>query len=603
MRKLSSILLALVVCLTASAQVTGLNVGYCDGQLQTQTDQAFGTKEKNTWVSGAIYLPAGDVNTYAGNRIDSIRVGLAQKLAISEMKVWVRETLDGENLAEGSLAKADIVKGWNNVELATPFEIPANNTTGLYIGYSTYQTGSNYGMSVLKTPQPNALWVQLGTNAEWVDRSSEGTLCLEAMIAGDQLPKLNLRLLSLSAPTDYVMVRGQMKVVGTVKNMALQTVTGFDVETRIDGVDAVYTSHVDLTLDYLEESTFSYTIEPAITEAGKGKVSVTITKLNEGDDENLDDNTAEREFDIVAEDFTRRVLLEEFTTEQCPNCPRVGTYLHNILEEEKYKDGVVAVCHHSAYYTDWLTIPSDNSFTWYFNDGGATYAPAIMLNRNTEEGNTTPIFNPSSENQLRAGIDYYLSQTAFVSVDVQAKLDTTTNVVNVVVKGSRSKEDITVNPARITVWLIEDNIAARSQAGATTWTHQHVNRAINSTWGDVIEWDGNNYTYECQFKMRSDYKQENMSVAAMIFDYDENATKNNVANANQAPVTIKEAEPAKGDLNGDGEVGIGDIIAVTNVMADSAGNASIAAKADVNGDGEVGIGDIIAITNIMAGEE
>ena len=57
----------------------------------------------------------------------------------------------------------------------------------------------------------------------------------------------------------------------------------------------------------------------------------------------------------------------------------------------------------------------------------------------------------------------------------------------------------------------------------------------------------------------------------------------------------------EGDVNGDGEVGIGDIVAITNVMAGI--NADEAAKkaADVNGDGEVGIGDIVAITNIMAG--
>lgn len=539
MKKLYTFLFALIaLCSTASAQITGLNVGYCDGQLQTSTDQSFGTKEKNTWVSGAIYLPAGDVNTYAGNRIDSIRVGLAQKLGISEMKVWVRQTLDGENLAEGSLQKADLVKGWNNVKLDTPYEIPADNTNGLYIGYSTYQTSSNYGMSVLKTPTPNALWVQLGTEAEWTDRSSEGTLCLEAMVAGNQLPKLNLRLLSLTAPTDYVIMRGQLTVSGIVKNMALQTVTGFDVETRIDGVDEVYTSHVDLTLGYLEEDMFSYTIQPAIKQAGKGHVTVTITGLTEGADENMDDNTAERDFDIVAEDFTRRVLVEEFTTEQCPNCPRVGTYLHNILSEQKYSEGVVAVCHHSAYYTDWLTIPSDNSLTWYFNDGGATYAPAIMVDRWADEGSTTPVFNPSSESEFRNAIDYRMKQTAFVSLDVQAKLDTTNNVVNVLVQGSRSKEDFTINPARITVWLIEDNIAAHSQAGANSWTHQHVNRAINNTWGDVIEWQGNDYVYECQFKMRADYKLENLSVAAMVFDYDsEDATKNEVMNANQAPVT------------------------------------------------------------------
>ena len=59
----------------------------------------------------------------------------------------------------------------------------------------------------------------------------------------------------------------------------------------------------------------------------------------------------------------------------------------------------------------------------------------------------------------------------------------------------------------------------------------------------------------------------------------------------------------KGDVNGDGQVGIADIVAVTNVMAGSTTTGEdVQRRADVNGDGQVGIADIVAITNIMAGK-
>ena len=61
------------------------------------------------------------------------------------------------------------------------------------------------------------------------------------------------------------------------------------------------------------------------------------------------------------------------------------------------------------------------------------------------------------------------------------------------------------------------------------------------------------------------------------------------------------ATPLKGDVNGDGQVGIGDIVTITNVMANVETDPAIVARADVNGDGQVGIGDIVTITNIMAG--
>lgn len=59
----------------------------------------------------------------------------------------------------------------------------------------------------------------------------------------------------------------------------------------------------------------------------------------------------------------------------------------------------------------------------------------------------------------------------------------------------------------------------------------------------------------------------------------------------------------QGDVNGDSQVGIGDIISVTNFMANGEQSGITLEQADVNSDGLVGIGDIITIANIMAGNE
>lgn len=68
-------------------------------------------------------------------------------------------------------------------------------------------------------------------------------------------------------------------------------------------------------------------------------------------------------------------------------------------------------------------------------------------------------------------------------------------------------------------------------------------------------------------------------------------------------VTLTRPQPyVRGDVNGDGTVGIADIVAVTNVMAATTTDADVKARADVNGDTMVGIADIVAITNIMAGK-
>ncbi len=91
----------------------------------------------------------------------------------------------------------------------------------------------------------------------------------------------------------------------------------------------------------------------------------------------------------------------------------------------------------------------------------------------------------------------------------------------------------------------------------------------------------------------------------------ESVTVTNLTNPDIAPVTLSgsatlrlidvAAAMRKGDVNIDNQVGIGDIVAITNVMAGTDTDSGLKTRSDVNGDGEVGIGDIVAITNLMAG--
>lgn len=56
-----------------------------------------------------------------------------------------------------------------------------------------------------------------------------------------------------------------------------------------------------------------------------------------------------------------------------------------------------------------------------------------------------------------------------------------------------------------------------------------------------------------------------------------------------------------GDVNGDGLVDVGDIMAIINQMADTeSGGTASGNSADVNGDGSIDVGDIMAVINIMA---
>jgi len=78
-----------------------------------------------------------------------------------------------------------------------------------------------------------------------------------------------------------------------------------------------------------------------------------------------------------------------------------------------------------------------------------------------------------------------------------------------------------------------------------------------------------------------------------------------VDNAGNAQETLSAAIAAgvPGDVNGDEEVGVGDLISVSNFMAQGEESGVTKERADVNQDTEVGVGDLITISNIMAGKE
>ena len=60
------------------------------------------------------------------------------------------------------------------------------------------------------------------------------------------------------------------------------------------------------------------------------------------------------------------------------------------------------------------------------------------------------------------------------------------------------------------------------------------------------------------------------------------------------------AAKVKGDVNGDGNIDVGDIMAIINYMAGDTEGIELA-DANVNGDGTVDVGDIMAVINLMAG--
>ena len=536
MKKILLSLFALLASFEVSnAQVSGMNIGYCHGKLgpfPSTSDTYFSdlSTKKKTWTSGAILIKKEKINSLAGNQIREIHAGLISKLNVDSLAVWVSESLDGPVLSTDTIATP--AKGWNTVSLTKPVDITSDMQT-LYVGYSYHQKSTSKAMSCTKTPEPGYSCFIRSGNDEWKDYSNDYTVSVEAMVYGDKLPKYDLTLSALDVQQNYVVDNGNLEFTMQVFNNATVTINGFDAVCTVDGSDDKYTVHCDSSIAYNESKIITMTVSPTAIQTmdpATRTLTVTLTNLTEGEDEIPSDNTLSGTFNVTLHSFVRNVLLEEFTTEKCTNCPRVASYVHDAMNEPEFQGRLNTMENHAGYYTDSFTATFHNDWTWLFDN---LYAPAVLYDRHAEDGAVTAVTCPNSKLELFEGIRKRLRETAFVSLKVTADVDGENQKINVKVTGTRAKENFTKNPARITVVLTETNLAAISQAGAGgDYTHYNVGRRVNSIWGDVLEWNGDDYTYECSIPYTQNYILDNLGILAFIHDYDpDDKTKCDVANS------------------------------------------------------------------------
>ena len=536
MKKILLSLFALLASFEVSnAQVSGMNIGYCHGKLgpfPSTSDTYFSdlSTKKKTWTSGAILIKKEKINSLAGNQIREIHAGLISKLNVDSLAVWVSESLDGPVLSTDTIVAP--AKGWSTVALTKPVDITSDMQT-LYVGYSYHQKSTSKAMSCTKTPEPGYSCFIRSGNDEWKDYSNDYAVSVEAMVYGDKLPKYDLTLSALDVQQNYVVDNGNLEFTMKVFNNATVTINGFDAVCTVDGSDDKYTVHCDSSIAYNESKIITMTVSPTAIQTmdpATRTLTVTLTNLTEGEDEIPNDNTLSGTFNVTLHSFVRNVLLEEFTTEKCTNCPRVASYVHDAMNEPEFQGRLNTMENHAGYYTDSFTATFHNDWTWLFDN---LYAPAVLYDRHAEAGAVTAVTCPNSKLELFEGIRKRLRETAFVSLKVTADVDGENQKINVKVTGTRAKENFTKNPARITVVLTETNLAAISQAGAGgDYTHYNVGRRVNSIWGDVLEWNGDDYTYECSIPYTQNYILDNLGILAFIHDYDpDDKTKCDVANS------------------------------------------------------------------------
>lgn len=517
MQRLSTIILTLLLSIGAMAQSETVSMGFCNGQMADEGDIQLNGKG---WVSCATKLPSSALDAYKGNTISSIRAALLNRINIDTLKVWIRTNLDGDNIAEGYITRSStpaVSKGWNEVGLTEPYEI-TENVGDIYIGYSFHQRANVVAVSIVGEPVAGTSYLKMG-DAQWQDISNKGVISMEAIITGSSLPKQDLGLLSATISPWPQSGVNALKVNAAIHNYGIEAVNGFTIKCTTG--ETVCRTHIDMAIGPTSSTSCSFVIDPGIYTDSQAKWSIEIESIDNGTDENSTNNMVE-----AVCTYLKNVLIEEFTTEKCINCPRVAGYLHTAMNSSNdYSDRVFAVCHHAGYYTDEFTLPCDEEMLWLFNNGSNCYAPAMMINRQPyhETGNSagskTAVYLPQSPDDITSYINTEMELTANAVVGITYEFNTDSTTVTANVTCLKNDNLICAMP-HLTVYLTEDEVKSLFQEGYEgQYYQQHVIRGYNSTWGEPVVWDGNSFTYSYTFDIDKAWKKNNMKIVAALANY------------------------------------------------------------------------------------
>lgn len=354
---------------------------------------------------------------------------------------------------------------------------------------------------------------------------------------------------SATAPA-YSPQNGNCNVNLTVRNEGSSSLAAFDVTYSVNGGD-------DQTLnvtgvDVAPFAYYTYTFPVQMLDLGVALINITVSNPNNDTDADESDNSTSCETNVYdpASVTDRNTVLEHFTTARCVNCPAAHERLETAVQGRENR--VIWIAHHVGYYTDDMTINESNQMINFYNDGGSTYAPAVMLDR--DNGNATsedpgPVFFP--DNDVADHITNAIAVPALVAVNItDVNYDAQSRQLSLTVSGN-FVSGMTFDSPRLSVYIMQDDIWG-SQTGATgKYQHNHVIRGcITDVWGDATAITnttaGSTFSKTYTYTLPTKFNAKNCWVAAFVSNYSSDVNNCRIANGAKTGYILNGEDPTTG---------------------------------------------------------
>lgn len=519
-----------------------MTIGYC----ADESADAIGLNEKGLNVA-AVKFEGDFLTQYAGSTVKSLSIQLGASFG-SAGSVFVTDELTAPIPSrfadEQDIPDFDYVQcyKWVEIPLDKPFTIEPDAPFFAGIRILPYKQAPYHGSwqfavddnaeaakhSYIYDEQKQT-W-GLTTQRSWEGLTAPSFL-IRLVVSGDVLPTNDIAVSELSS-IEYMRTSETTTATFTVTNFGANDVIAFDADLILDGAVAS-TTHFDLDAPLATKGEVECTLDGvAYTTEGTHTIAVVAKNPNGVADTHPEDNKAEREISVIDRYFNHNILAEAFTTMQCANCP-----IAHERQDEAF-DGlasVVRVDHHSGFGTDLFTTQADRDFIWFYNNGGATYAPGIMLDRallddifdlqRSPGEEHSPIFGGSLYPEDFRYIHGVLTERpAYVDVNIASAYDPATRHLSITVSGEAIAKLKGDNPT-LNVWLTESGLKSKQpQSGSSlgvNFVHNHVMRAtLTGSWGQTMNLGIEPYSKTFTTTLDAAWKPENMEIVAFIANYD-----------------------------------------------------------------------------------
>lgn len=452
--------------------------GYANKNVDIAKAQWIGTDE-NMYLTPAIELP----KMGEGNFLRGITFAYHDNVEPNGRIVLMEENSYGQGEVIVS-KKVNIQAGWNSFLFDTPIKLDSSKK--YLLGYCIYAKAGKKGNAPICSDHENkhsikaanrwgasAKYMEEGDITDFINVAEQielGNFMIYADIDDSASPIKNMAILlgvdkldtDANSPYDLAMtVRNPLK--NDIQKVKCHIKWDDDTETDLTAANTIKQNETVKVIAHSAEG----------KNTSKGYFWATLTKVNDADN-TLSDNTiiSSYIFSIPKTSIIRQgVLLEEFSSENCDNCPRTNLFIENLLKIASSEGKAVNII--SYHFNDPFSIKEGaDVFSRALKTG---YYPSCSFDRQVMRKSTQEIAFPPSKQML---IDKY-HQALEVKQPVvfnEATQKITDNNLNLHISG-KVKDPTKYDDVYLTAVMTESDITPIKQLGSYKgYVHKDVAR-------------------------------------------------------------------------------------------------------------------------------